>query len=138
MPGAPGRDAVRRNVAFSAYLTNRIDGGPLARVIAYSGVVTSIGGGYNATTGIFTAPRSGNYAFLWSCLTAPGAIFDSELMVNGLRKSLNNCNNRDGVSQLTCTGMAIVKMKYGDKAYIRSIFGEFLYEDWSWFHGWLL
>ena len=39
------------------------------RKIVYNRVLVNVGSGYNVADGVFTAPQSGNYVFLWNVMT---------------------------------------------------------------------
>lgn len=53
-------------VAFTAYLSHRIDHMGVGHRIVYDEVITNEGAGYNVYTGIFTAPLTGLYLFTYS------------------------------------------------------------------------
>eukprot|EP00105_Crassostrea_gigas_P021364 XP_011440469.1 PREDICTED: collagen alpha-2(VIII) chain [Crassostrea gigas] len=88
-----------------------------ARVV-FETVDLNEGLGYNASTGIFTAPSGGIYVFDWTTLTILGQAAYTSLVVNDQFKSWNHCH--DGISKtyLPCSKLTIVKLKQGDKVWI--------------------
>ncbi|XP_062578747.1 uncharacterized protein LOC134240699 [Saccostrea cucullata] len=127
-------------VYFSAYLINTLTP-PRDRQtnVVYNGLHYDSHKAYNPSTGYFTAPVSGLYVFSWENLTAPGKLFDTELLVNGIRQEVDNCNN-EGASAgyLSCTQVLPVKLNAGDLVNIRTIYGNYAHGGWSSFSGWLV
>nr|XP_034325203.1 collagen alpha-2(VIII) chain [Crassostrea gigas] len=88
-----------------------------ARVV-FETVDLNEGLGYNASTGIFTAPSGGIYVFDWTILTTLGQAAYTSLVVNDQFKSWNHCHDVYSKTYLPCSKMTIVKLKQGDKVWI--------------------
>ena len=102
-------------------------------------VVTNIGSAYSASTGQFTAPSDGVYAFAWTILTHRGKWFNSALVLDGTEKLYNAANSgRVGKSPASsgCTG--VLRLKAGQKVWIRKSVdvANHLERKWSSFSGW--
>ncbi|KAK3092849.1 hypothetical protein FSP39_007869, partial [Pinctada imbricata] len=71
-------------VYFSAYITSHIQSSDLKQdqPIIFTDVVTNEGEGYNASTGEFTAPKTGGYTFFWEFLVYGGGNIWLELQKN--------------------------------------------------------
>jgi len=54
---------VSERIAFHARLASRIKGTTSGQTVVFNQVDTNLGGCYNATTGVFTAPVAGTYVF---------------------------------------------------------------------------
>lgn len=105
--------------------------------IVYDTVLYDSHGAYSSQSGVFTAPYKGLYIFTWSTLVAAGKILDSELIVNGTRKGLGNCNNEGNPGFENCANTVPVMLEAGDTVNIRSVTGNYVYGDaWSSFKGW--
>ncbi|XP_062578746.1 uncharacterized protein LOC134240698 [Saccostrea cucullata] len=127
-------------VYFSAFLTNTFTP-PRDRQtnVVYNGVHYDSHKAYNPSTGFFTAPVTGLYVFSWENLTAPGKTFDTELLVNGVRHELDNCNNEGTTTgYLSCTQVVPVKLNAGDHVNIRTTYGNYAHGGWCSFSGWLV
>ncbi|XP_062571085.1 cerebellin-1-like [Saccostrea cucullata] len=131
----------RTPVYFSAYRKNHLTFTSTTQVdVVYDGVRDNFHNCYNSSTGHFTAPRKGFYVFSWETMTPAGKIFDTELLVNGARHQMNNCNNlATTASYSSCTGVVPIQLEVGDIVNIRSTSGTFLHgSGWSNFSGWLV
>lgn len=127
-------------VYFSAYLTATFTPPRDQHTnVLYNGLHFDSHKAYNPSTGYFTAPVSGLYVFSWENLTAPGKVFDTELLVNGIRHELDNCNNEGSTAgYLSCTQVVPVKLNAGDLVNIRTTYGNYAHGGWSSFSGWLV
>lgn len=108
--------------------------------VVYDVVRSNYHNSYDATTGRFTAPVKGLYVFAWETVTGPNKIFDTELLVNGERVMLNNCNNlTPSGAYVSCSGTAPTLLKQGDIVHVRTTSGNYLHGGgWSNFSGWLV
>lgn len=106
--------------------------------VVYDKVFFNYGHAYNPRSGIFTAPSPGLYIFTWTSLVNPNTIFDAEILVNGKRKGLGNCNNESnsGNAYENCANTVPLVLKAGDKVNLRTTTANFLYGEWSSFKGW--
>lgn len=50
--------------------------------IKFNNVITNVGGGYNRSTGIFTAPITGYYEFIVTIMAQSGNSFLSRVLIN--------------------------------------------------------
>ena len=109
-----------------------------SETVVFGKIITNIGSAYNASTGYFTAPSNGIFAFAWTVKTAPGKWFDSELVVNGNPKLYNGANSLTGKSWESsgCTG--VLQLQSGQKVWIRKYgsLGNYLHDPWCSFSGW--
>ncbi|XP_061191806.1 uncharacterized protein LOC133200086 [Saccostrea echinata] len=94
------------------------------------------GNAYNQHTGVFTAPSDGLYVFTWSSVVAPKKLFDSEILVNGQRNGLGNCNNVLSQGYENCSNTVPLLLKVGDKVNIRTTSADYLHGIWTSFKGW--
>lgn len=124
-------------IAFNAYITKTLTlhRNTPANVV-YDGLYFNYGNAYNPHNGIFTAPSDGLYIFTWTSHINPRKIFDAEILVNGRRKGLGNCNNEPNSGFGNCANTVPVILKTGDKVNIRTTNANLLRDLWSSFKGW--
>ncbi|OWF52835.1 cerebellin-2-like [Mizuhopecten yessoensis] len=84
-------------IAFHARLASQKVFSSINEDIAYDVVHTNIGNGYNSSTGIFTAPRQGNYQLMASAMSTDGNSTDIE-MVRSSHYPFTICNTHAGTS----------------------------------------
>lgn len=126
-------------VAFSAYISQQLDFKRLTAVnVVYDKTWLNTDSVYSTITGFFTAPSSGLYVFSWTSFVAEMSKFNSELLVNGERIDLTNCNNElDTQGFESCSNTVPVILKKGDMVNIRTVDAISLRGDQlSSFKGW--
>lgn len=104
--------------------------------VVYDKFFFNFGNAYNPSNGYFTAPSAGMYIFTWTSVVAPGKMFDAEILLNGKRKGLGNCNNLRGSWYENCANTVPLVLNAGDKVNIRTCGANYLLGLWSSFKGW--
>ena len=99
-------------VAFHVYLKNPIASFGKNQILKYDHVVTNIGGGYNTTTGKFTAPVNGVYSFSWTYMTKKGAACYIGGVVDG-RQLVWSAIHDQTAKWLSTTAHLVIQMKKG-------------------------
>lgn len=128
-----------RVVAFDARLNRRVSNLARNGRVVFGNVDLNEGLGYNASTGIFTAPSGGIYVFYWTTLTWGGLSAYTSLVVNGKLKSWNHCHDSTSKIWLPCSKMTAVKLNQGDKVWIGVFMGNAnIYETYTSFSGYKL
>ena len=124
-------------VAFSAYTSKHLTLHRNTPVnVVYDAVYYNYGNAYNTHSGFFTAPSGGLYIFTWTSLVYPRKIFDAEILLNGHRRGLGNCNNELNPGFENCANTTPLILKTGDKVNIRTTVANYLHGHWSSFKGW--
>lgn len=80
--------------------------------------------GYDASSGIFTAPSGGLYVFDWTVMPWEKKYVYTSLVVNDQKKSWNYCHSQTADMWLRCSKMTIVRLRQGDKAWIGIFSGQ--------------
>ncbi|CAC5380329.1 C1QL [Mytilus coruscus] len=106
-------------------------------VVVYDTVTTNRGGGYNKSTGVFTAPVEGLYYFAWTVLAHLGKSFYTELNLNDTLVARNHAGANGMSDHIPSSQSVVLQMKKNDKASIRvSGGGVYMHGDkWSTFSG---
>ncbi|XP_061195813.1 uncharacterized protein LOC133204043 [Saccostrea echinata] len=125
-------------VVFNAAISKTLDLQRNTPVnVVYDTVLYQTGNAYNPRNGFFTAPSDGLYVFTWATLVVGNKIFDAELLVNGQRKGLGNCNNEGNPGNENCANTIPVVLELGDEVNIRTTTANYAYGyQWSSFKGW--
>ena len=124
-------------VAFNAYINKHLTFHTYtAANVVYDAVLYNYGNAYNTQSGYFTAPSDGLYVFTWTSVVAPKKIFDTQIMVNGQRNGLANCNNIGNPGYENCANTVPLVLKTGDKVNIQTTTANYLLMYWSSFKGW--
>lgn len=126
------------NIAFHARQWTDLKNIKDKTVVVFSDVTLNTRNAYSASTGEFTAPVRGHYTFTLIISTTQGALFSTQLAINGNSVS---CNHIKGVFQwkknyeiLSSTGIS--KMETNDVVTIRLFdTGVFANKMWSSFSG---
>lgn len=117
----------REPIAFYAYFSNDFKSMPKGSTFLFDVVETNLGNGYNKTTGIFTAPSSGLYAFTWTVQAAGKHVvppinsnsqygeINAALMQNGAVKGVIVADTETKYDMDTATGFVVLETKVGDR-----------------------
>ncbi|XP_061198307.1 multimerin-1-like [Saccostrea echinata] len=132
------KHANEQMVAFDVRLKNHKRNLATKTKVVFETVDLNEGQGYNASTGIFTAPYGGLYVFDWTTLAWEGQVAYTSLVVNGSYKSWNHCQD---VSKtwLPCSKMTIARLNRRDKVWIGVFSGPAnMYKQYTSFSGYKL
>ncbi|CAC5416412.1 C1QL [Mytilus coruscus] len=104
-------------VAFYAYMSNPENNPSAHLTLIYDVSVTNVGNGYNHVTGIFTAPRSGVYVFIWVTRVYSGE-HPTELMINNAVYGVTFLRARSG-GDGSVSGTVVANVNKGDSVFVR-------------------
>lgn len=107
-----------RMVAFDVRLKSHKRNLATKAKVIFETVDLNEGLGYDASSGIFTAPSGGLYVFDWTVMTYEKKYAYTSLVVNDQEKSWNYCRSQTADLWLRCSKMTIVRLRQGDKAWI--------------------
>uniref|UniRef100_A0A8W8HXK8 C1q domain-containing protein n=1 Tax=Magallana gigas TaxID=29159 RepID=A0A8W8HXK8_MAGGI len=128
-----------RAVAFDVRLKDHKRNLATKARVVFKTVDLNEGFGYDASTGIFTAPSGGIYVFDWTTLTFQGHVAYTSLVVNDQYKSWNYCRDSNSNTHLLCSKMTVVKLKQEDKVWIGVFSGKTnLHSQYTSFSGYKL
>nr|XP_034307479.1 complement C1q tumor necrosis factor-related protein 2-like [Crassostrea gigas] len=125
-------------IAFQSSLTKTLENMKNQETVVFDKVSLNEGNAYDITSGIFTALLDGIYSFTWTISTKAGKYFVSEIVLNGQYVTYNYADGRGLDGHPMTTSHANIKMKKGDKVWIRTQAGWGQYargENWSYFSG---
>lgn len=105
-------------VAFDVRLKNHKRNLATKAKVIFETVDLNEGLGYDASSGVFTAPSGGLYVFDWTVMAWQKQFARTSLVVNDQEKSWNFCFGSTTDLWLPCSKMTIVRLKQGDKAWI--------------------
>nr|XP_034307456.1 complement C1q tumor necrosis factor-related protein 2-like isoform X2 [Crassostrea gigas] len=125
-------------IAFQSSLTKQLENMKNQETVIFDKVSLNEGNAYDNSSGIFTAPLNGIYSFTWSIVTKAGKYFVSEIVRNGQKVVYNHSDGRGHNEWSMSTAQANIKMKKGDKVWIRTLsaWGQYAQGgDWCSFSG---
>lgn len=121
---------IQRRIYFTAGTIRDIDKqwAP-TEIIIFPHVISNNGGGYDASTGVFTTPKSGVYVFI-CFLTSHKDLAEANIVLNGSRlvgipafTSGMNETYRYGSAGNSC----VLQLAQGDRVWIEHTAGNFLW-----------
>lgn len=96
--------------------------------VKFDSVLYQVGGGYDISTGIFTAPRAGLYIIFSTIVAAHGESFWSRIVINGSEKAGMMAYNYASVDVYQSASNFIVQqLQVGDRVWIKLYYGQHLY-----------
>lgn len=110
----------KKAIAFQARASVRLVNIPQNNVVKFNQVLLNEGNGYSGETGIFTAPDDGVYFFDWTITVDNGDEFHTEIVRNGSVFGYSYCGSRGQNFARPCTATGRIKLKRGDKVWIRT------------------
>ncbi|XP_062594880.1 complement C1q-like protein 4 [Saccostrea cucullata] len=127
-------------VAFHAKMTNAQNNLKSSQKVLFEHVFLNIGGGYNAKTGVFTAPVDGIYRFDWTILAAMKKYYITLLVKEDTQIGSNYCADTSDNELGQCSSSAIVEMKANQKVWIKpyNSYAQGVKANWSYFSGHIL
>ena len=118
------------------------------QTVQFSTELLDIGGGYDTSTSVYTAPQSGTYTFTWTIRIYNKNKYETALVVNtAVKDSMMTSTFTDDGSytyDATSTATATLQLTTGDRVFIRVHvrYGSPLIRSgsagYSTFSGWLL
>ncbi|VDI62045.1 Hypothetical predicted protein [Mytilus galloprovincialis] len=132
-PSTPSSGKVGFLVSNSKDLQNIGNGA----IVVFDTVTTNIGGGYDKSTGVFTARVDGLYYFTWTVLAYTGKTFYTKLILNDTIIARNHAGAEGMSTYMPSSQSAVLQMSKNDKVSIRiSTNGKYMIGDtWSTFSG---
>lgn len=125
-------------IAFQSSLTKTLENMRNQETVIFDNVSLNEGNAYDNNSGIFTAPLDGIYSFTWTILTKAGKYFVTEIVLNGQQVTNNQADGRGLNGYPMTTSHANIKMKKGDKVWIRTQVTDGQYAhggNWCYFSG---
>ncbi|VDI32257.1 Hypothetical predicted protein [Mytilus galloprovincialis] len=104
-------------VAFYSYMSNPENNPSAHHTLIYDVSVTNVGNGYNHVTGIFTAPTSGVYVFIWVTRIAYGE-HPTQLMINNTVYGVTFLRAKNG-DDGSVSGTVVANVTKGDSVFVR-------------------
>ena len=120
---------------FTASLANPHEQDYSSRTMVFDKVITSYGGGYDSSTGVFTAPKDGDYYFYWQVTVHGGNFCDTFLKRNGDTVIKVVVDDRGSSDWTAGSNMAFLSLSKGDKVWVYSTTCDYLAND-STLSGW--
>ncbi|XP_071150370.1 complement C1q-like protein 4 [Mytilus edulis] len=105
------------DVAFYAYMSNPEYNPCAHHTLTYDVSVTNVGNGYNHVTGIFTAPTSGVYVFIWVTRNAFGE-YPTKLMINNAVYGVTFLRAKNG-DDGSVSGTMVANISKDDLVFVR-------------------
>ncbi|XP_052765694.1 uncharacterized protein LOC128206972 [Mya arenaria] len=116
-------------------------------IIVFDNVVTNNANAYDGSDGIFTAPISGTYVFIWNFSSMESSDNVLELVVHGagIGSSISDSAHNTGDSH-PAAGIAVVNVEVGQRVFVRKLAGNGIFCELlsnygyfiTTFSGWLL
>ncbi|XP_048774842.2 complement C1q-like protein 3 [Ostrea edulis] len=116
------------NVAFTAGAHGLRDKYTVGQTVIFGRVVYQVGGGYNPTTGVFTAPKAGLYLIFCTVVANYGHTFWTTIKINGSTKTGVMAYNPESLNiYQSASNLVVYHLEAGDRVWIQLYSGDTLY-----------
>ncbi|XP_071137314.1 cerebellin-3-like [Mytilus edulis] len=88
-------------------------------IVVYDTVTNNLGGGYDKSTGVFTAPVEGLFYFTWTVLVHYGKTFYTQLNLNDTIVARNHAGASGMSTNMPSSQSVVLQMKKNDKVSIK-------------------
>ncbi|XP_061184876.1 uncharacterized protein LOC133192886 [Saccostrea echinata] len=125
------KNRVQSNVAFTAGILGeetKQHTYTVGDTVKFPQVIYQVGGGYNPTTGVFTAPKAGLYLIFGTSVAGYHETFWTKIMINGSAKpGVMAYLNGSVTVYLSASNLVVHQLQVGDKVWIQVRKGSHLY-----------
>ncbi|XP_062606526.1 EMILIN-1-like [Saccostrea cucullata] len=123
------KNRVQSRVAFTAGILEEYDKHhTYTGTVKFAKVIYQVGGGYNPTTGVFTAPKAGLYLIFCTNVAYNHETFWTRIMINGSSKAgvMAYVSGSANVFQ-SASNLVVHQLQVGDRVWIEVHEGSHLY-----------
>ncbi|XP_062567533.1 adiponectin-like [Saccostrea cucullata] len=128
------KNRVQSNVAFTAGILGETNGQHTyasGDIVKFPKFIYQVGGGYNPTTGVFTAPKTGLYIIFCTNVAAHQQVFYTQIMINGSPKAgvLAYVHPTSAYIHQSASNLVVHQLQVGDRVWIQVYDGGHLYSN---------
>ncbi|XP_062606561.1 multimerin-2-like [Saccostrea cucullata] len=119
------------NVAFTAGPSQARSTYTSGQTVIFDRVVYQVGGGYNPTKGVFTAPKAGLYLIFCTVVANSDNSFWTKIMINGSVKAgvMAYTTRSNANAYHSGSNLVVHQLQVGDRVWIEMHFGSTLYSQ---------
>ena len=117
-----------KTICFTAYLSSGLTNYS-HKIVVYDLVETNKGQGYNTSSGVFTAPRAGDYFFIWNVMTrGNGRYCYLYLYKNGVQANfVAHADTSTTLGSDSGSNSVVLSLSAGDRVWTRTFGCDYLY-----------
>ncbi|XP_062606503.1 uncharacterized protein LOC134268282 [Saccostrea cucullata] len=129
------KNSVQFNVAFTAGILREYGRHTytIGATVKFPTVIYQVGGGYNPTTGVFTAPKAGLYIIFCTNMAAENESSRTKMMINGSVKARFMAWLGTSIINIyqSASNLVVHQLLVGDRVWIQVYDRSHLYSDFS-------
>ncbi|XP_062595695.1 uncharacterized protein LOC134257062 [Saccostrea cucullata] len=119
---------ITRKVAFTAGVSSST-GSWNSGTLVFDRIVYNIGGGYDSSTGVFTAPVDGHFVFFVNVQGYSDKSVYTYIVLNGSAKVTTMVYNGDNEYYDSGPNLVVLRLIKGDRVWVKHYFGSGYYTD---------